>query len=235
MRKTIEGVEQIHRADAVAADGTVVEFQHSAISSQDITDREQFYGKMIWVLDAREAFRSGRISMNPWGDLGDGEYEWKRRKQSFDAALCPVFLDIGAVCWAGRVFWEPLQWLDDKRIGAWKDGVWRERGCWQRVQIAEGIIELQKNLGGKFRNGWGGFVTKSNLLNRLGGEAAAVAALEVKRLKHREGSSKHYLLPLSAAPKEDFLFTEDHAALQRALSFMDVEKARKEVKRGIRV
>lgn len=40
-----------HRADVRAPRG-VIEFQKSAISAAEIREREQFYGKMIWVVDA---------------------------------------------------------------------------------------------------------------------------------------------------------------------------------------
>ncbi len=42
-----------HRADVRTPRG-VIEFQKSAISAAEIREREQFYGKMIWVVDASE-------------------------------------------------------------------------------------------------------------------------------------------------------------------------------------
>lgn len=42
-----------HRADVRLHNGLTIEFQHSNISSIDIKKREDFYGKMIWVLDLR--------------------------------------------------------------------------------------------------------------------------------------------------------------------------------------
>jgi hypothetical protein len=45
-----------HRADVVTASGGVVELQHSAISPEVITEREEFYGeRMAWVFDATAA------------------------------------------------------------------------------------------------------------------------------------------------------------------------------------
>jgi competence protein CoiA len=40
-----------HRADAVLADGTVVELQTSSISPAEIREREAFYGKMVWLFN----------------------------------------------------------------------------------------------------------------------------------------------------------------------------------------
>ena len=42
-----------HRADILTESGVVVELQHSAISVDEIQERERFYGeKMIWLFDA---------------------------------------------------------------------------------------------------------------------------------------------------------------------------------------
>lgn len=51
---TIRRDGKTHRADIVAVDGTVVELQHSSISSVEIREREDFYGKIAWLFDARE-------------------------------------------------------------------------------------------------------------------------------------------------------------------------------------
>lgn len=42
-----------HRADVMTNSGLVVEFQNSFISASDIKERERFYGKMIWVINAK--------------------------------------------------------------------------------------------------------------------------------------------------------------------------------------
>ena len=45
-----------HRADIVTASGGVVEIQHSPISVEVITEREEFYGeRMAWIFDATQA------------------------------------------------------------------------------------------------------------------------------------------------------------------------------------
>ena len=45
-----------HRADLVTASGGVVEIQHSPISADVITEREEFYGdRMAWIFDATKA------------------------------------------------------------------------------------------------------------------------------------------------------------------------------------
>ena len=43
-----------HIADIKTTNNIVIEFQHSSISKSTIRTRENFYGKMVWVVDARE-------------------------------------------------------------------------------------------------------------------------------------------------------------------------------------
>lgn len=45
-----------HRADIQNTKGTVIELQHSPISPDEIACREDFYGDMVWVFDAKERF-----------------------------------------------------------------------------------------------------------------------------------------------------------------------------------
>jgi hypothetical protein len=52
-----------HRADIVTAAGAVVEVQHSPISSDVITAREEFYGeRMAWIFDTTQAHITIRAS-----------------------------------------------------------------------------------------------------------------------------------------------------------------------------
>jgi competence CoiA-like predicted nuclease len=45
---------QNHRADIRLENGTVIEIQHSPISNTEIAQREQFYGDMFWIFDAKK-------------------------------------------------------------------------------------------------------------------------------------------------------------------------------------
>lgn len=50
-----EVVKGPHIADVIAGDGAVCEIQHSAISAEQIREREAFYGReMRWIFDARD-------------------------------------------------------------------------------------------------------------------------------------------------------------------------------------
>ena len=45
---------QAHRADILTSNGVVIEIQNSPISTTEIFEREQFYEKMIWVVNSKE-------------------------------------------------------------------------------------------------------------------------------------------------------------------------------------
>src|SRR4051812_32636491 len=44
-----------HRADVRLPNGWVVELQHSAISVDDVEERESVYGRMMWIIDVQKA------------------------------------------------------------------------------------------------------------------------------------------------------------------------------------
>lgn len=80
-----------HRAD-VFHRGLVVELQHSSISPEEIMDREKFYQRMIWIVDASVFLE--RLGLSTYGE----DYEtisWKWPRPSWRWPKCPVFFDIG--------------------------------------------------------------------------------------------------------------------------------------------
>ncbi|MBO9585267.1 MAG: hypothetical protein J7574_13980 [Flavobacterium sp.] len=52
-----------HIADILTDEGLVIEFQNSAISPSTIAEREKFYGKLIWVINA-ESFKGNLVTEN---------------------------------------------------------------------------------------------------------------------------------------------------------------------------
>jgi competence protein CoiA len=78
-----------HRADALTPDGKIVEFQHSAISADEIRERERFYRDMVWVFDAREAYQANRARLERDGLI------WDSPRRSIRICRMPVFLDLG--------------------------------------------------------------------------------------------------------------------------------------------
>jgi competence protein CoiA len=51
-----------HIADAQLSGG-VIEFQHSSLSADEIRERENHYGRMLWVFDAIDAYESDRLNL----------------------------------------------------------------------------------------------------------------------------------------------------------------------------
>lgn len=86
-----EVVRGPHRADIVGLGGGVVELQHSAISVDEILERERFYGKMVWLFDASE-FRKN-LSLRARGDFISFRWRWPRK--SLLAVTKPLFFDFG--------------------------------------------------------------------------------------------------------------------------------------------
>lgn len=96
-----------HRADIVTASGGVVEIQHSPISPDVITAREEFYGEhMAWIFDATTADVTVKADVivcdRQWvgqrervGAAPDVRFDWKRPRRSIGACRRPVFLDLG--------------------------------------------------------------------------------------------------------------------------------------------
>lgn len=48
---------EVHIADVKTVSGTVIEFQHSAITPQDRASREVFYGSMVRIVDGNRLKR----------------------------------------------------------------------------------------------------------------------------------------------------------------------------------
>jgi competence protein CoiA len=88
-----------HRADVVVADGTVVELQHSPISPAEIRAREEFYGQsMLWIFDAVQPARSGRLDLRARHSRGGGRYtsfRWRHPRKSVATCTAQVLLDLG--------------------------------------------------------------------------------------------------------------------------------------------
>lgn len=88
-----------HRAD-IKTPKLVIELQHSSISVEEIREREQFYGDMVWVFDQRRS--AARIAgFAPQQDPYFPEFDryerfaWVRHRRSLLACEKPVFIHTG--------------------------------------------------------------------------------------------------------------------------------------------
>jgi hypothetical protein len=99
-----------HRADVVARDGTVIELQHSSIDIPTIQERQDFYQKLVWVLDCKHYTDANLnhdvdtyIEFTPGQNNSYQKFYWKYPKRAFNyystarfqKEFFPVLLDIG--------------------------------------------------------------------------------------------------------------------------------------------
>lgn len=84
-----------HRADVRLPSGLVVELQSSSIPAADIAAREHHYDTMIWVFDAVQPYRDGRLVCS-MREAKRGNMQWDHARRSIACCTKPVYLDIGA-------------------------------------------------------------------------------------------------------------------------------------------
>lgn len=97
-----------HRADAVLPDGTVVEFQHSSISPEEIAEREAEYKKLIWVFDL------SRFKTVP-SFKKDGKFSWNNIKRSMKEAKKAVVVEVN-----GKLY-SIIYWNGTRHPGKYKE------------------------------------------------------------------------------------------------------------------
>jgi hypothetical protein len=83
-----------HRADVRSPDGLVIEFQHSSLSVDEIRERENHYGRMLWVFDAIDAYQCDRLNLRRPNERYRS-LRWKHPRRSILHCARPVFLDLG--------------------------------------------------------------------------------------------------------------------------------------------
>lgn len=59
-----------HIADVKTEDGWVIEFQHSAVKSEERGSREAFYKRLVWVIDGKRRKFDERKFKEAWEDAG---------------------------------------------------------------------------------------------------------------------------------------------------------------------
>ena len=123
---TIQRDGMLHRADAVARNGTVIEFQHSSISADEIEQREHFYGRMVWVFDAQKAWDEERISISQ-ARYNGYRLTWNHRRKTIEACKKPVYLDIGPFLVRLRKQYRDNRWMVGmgtiESFRAWANGL----------------------------------------------------------------------------------------------------------------
>jgi hypothetical protein len=78
-----------HRADVAGPNG-VLEIQRSGISPEEIREREQFYGRMAWLLNGHD-FWENLEWIKAAGDYH--EFRWKHARKTWITASRTIFID----------------------------------------------------------------------------------------------------------------------------------------------
>lgn len=73
-----------HIADVRTVHSLVVEFQHSNITPQERTSREQFYKNMVWVVDGTRLKRDYLRFLKEWKSDGISEIHQTKEKRIFE-------------------------------------------------------------------------------------------------------------------------------------------------------
>ena len=89
-----------HIADVKTKGNLVVEVQHSPIAPEELMSREQFYGNMIWIVDARD--QAGYFTLGTSTDLATCDpmayhFQWSGRSKlltKWSVSQKPVLYDI---------------------------------------------------------------------------------------------------------------------------------------------
>jgi hypothetical protein len=86
-----------HRADIKLPSGRVIEIQHSTMEEDVVSEREDFYGDMIWVFDGVNLFekinRYEKTSKK--GNVYVSWYYSYRPKKFFEFLTKPFYIDYG--------------------------------------------------------------------------------------------------------------------------------------------
>lgn len=96
----IEVVGEGHRADVINAGGIVIEFQRSSITPEDVTARERYWRKGVWVLDGTPNEEGEeRVELRRHPDQPENDpyrsFHWPRAPLLLYRAKWPLWIDLG--------------------------------------------------------------------------------------------------------------------------------------------
>lgn len=78
-----------HIADIKNKNGLIIELQNSPISPYNIREREEFYGKMIWLLNGKTLAKNLELRQKSYGL----SFRWKWFPKSWEVAKKPIYID----------------------------------------------------------------------------------------------------------------------------------------------
>lgn len=103
-----------HRADIVGCRGGVIELQHSPISPEMIREREHFYRRMIWVIDAQPFFDN--LGSYPEIEDYEGWVRWRWPRKSLMGMQRQQYWDLG---WHGLARARQFKFEYESEENAW--------------------------------------------------------------------------------------------------------------------
>ncbi len=87
---------EIHRADIKTSHGLTIEFQHSSLSEMERISRENFYPKLIWVLNGasfKDNFDIYHPLPDPKSELAS-DLVWRKAKRHLHGAIYGLFFRV---------------------------------------------------------------------------------------------------------------------------------------------
>lgn len=84
-----------HRADIQTKESLIIELQNSPISPQEIKEREEFYGNMVWILNGIKLCSGLRFRKNKGNN--NLTFRWKSPPKSWWFAKKNIYVDLNFI------------------------------------------------------------------------------------------------------------------------------------------
>ena len=125
-----------HRADIRLPSGLVIELQHSSIATNDIKERESFYGNMIWVFDVKDPYDCDRLLFIDKGAFIS--FRWLQPRKHLAYVRKPAYLDVGIdVLFNMR----KMSFFKNESTGSYRCGGW---GKWVQLRSVTNGINVNR-------------------------------------------------------------------------------------------
>lgn len=147
-KKYINEIEN-HRAD-IKTPLRVIELQNSPISSKEINERENFYGKMVWLLNGKTLCKGMKMRK----ENGIIKFRWYHPPKSWWIAKKPIYIDFS-----------DIQQEENKWVG--ENDYIRHEGYWKHLadKMNREIFLIKKLYDNVPCGGWGILIKKEEFLN----------------------------------------------------------------------
>lgn len=143
-----------HRADIRTKDRYIIELQNSPISSEKIIERENYYKRMIWLLNGEKLF--GGLELRKKGDIFT--FRFKSPTKSWEYASKPLYIHLNGKMARnkGMVLGE-----ENGHIISYMDT------SYDQVWDGSEIFLIKKIYYGKYCGGWGKIISKEDFLKKF--------------------------------------------------------------------